>query len=96
MKTDSFSQKVPTHGVQPEYLSDKQVATYLSITRDTVWRWSREGRLPPPIKIGPNSTRWRRSEIDLRLNEVPERESDKGTSAEKSSASDCQGLGGEK
>lgn len=54
--------------LQSEWLSDVQVAAYLGIrSRDTIWRWTREGRLPEPIKIGANSTRWRRSEIDARL-----------------------------
>lgn len=24
----------------------------------TIWRWSKSGRLPAPVKIGPNTTAW--------------------------------------
>jgi excisionase family DNA binding protein len=39
-------------------VSDKTVAALLEISKPTVWRWVREGRLPKPRKIGPNITRW--------------------------------------
>lgn len=40
------------------YVADRTIATHLGITRPTVWRWSGEGRLPKPVKLGPNITRW--------------------------------------
>lgn len=68
--TKERKHKIDRHrGVQPEYLSDNQVAAYLSVARDTVWRWSRQGRLPAPLKIGPNCTRWKKSAIDAHLSE---------------------------
>jgi len=33
-------------------------------SRSTIYRWSRDGILPKPRKIGPNSIAWLRSEID--------------------------------
>lgn len=44
-------------------VADKVVAELLSCHRTQVWRMAREGRLPKPIKIGLNSTRWRVSEV---------------------------------
>ncbi len=44
------------------YLSDKSVAVLLDICRDQVWRCVRDGRLPPPIKMG-SMTRWRQQEV---------------------------------
>jgi len=42
---------------------DLTVAELFSCHRTQVWRMTREGRLPQPIKIGLNSTRWRVGEI---------------------------------
>jgi prophage regulatory protein len=39
------------------------VARRLRISRRTVWRWSAAGRLPAPLRLGPQCTRWRAAEI---------------------------------
>ena len=44
---------------QTKYLTDRQLAERWSVSRDTIWRWRREGRIPNPIHLGPNSTRWK-------------------------------------
>lgn len=46
------------------YLSDKELSERLEISRQTVWRWAREGNLPNPIKLGSNCTRWKLSDIE--------------------------------
>ncbi|MCZ7652124.1 MAG: AlpA family phage regulatory protein [Thermoanaerobaculia bacterium] len=43
---------------------DVDLANSLAISRATVWRWVREGRLPPPVKIGPNTTRWLAEDLE--------------------------------
>ena len=45
------------------YLTDIQVAERLTISKSTVWRWKDEGKLPKAVRIGPNVTRWRLSDI---------------------------------
>ena len=35
------------------------VAAIHSIGPATVWRWVKSGRLPAPVKLGPNTTAWR-------------------------------------
>lgn len=40
------------------YASDKQLSEFLEVSRQTIWRWVREGKFPTPIKLGPNCTRW--------------------------------------
>lgn len=45
------------------YLTVSQVADRYGVSNDTVWRWSRAGDLPKPVKVGPNVTRWRLSEL---------------------------------
>jgi predicted DNA-binding transcriptional regulator AlpA len=37
------------------------------IARNTLYRGVAEGRFPRPIKIGPKTTRWRRSECEAAL-----------------------------
>lgn len=40
-------------------IRDRGVAAVLSISRNSVWRWCREGRLPRPVKIGARTTGWK-------------------------------------
>jgi len=35
------------------------VAALKGIGPATVWRWVKAGRLPAPVKLGPNTTAWR-------------------------------------
>lgn len=46
-----------------EYFSDRTLAERWEVCRDTVWRWSKDGKIPRPIKLVNNTTRWRRSDI---------------------------------
>lgn len=45
--------------VRPGELADR-----LGVSRVTLWRWHREGRLPQKHRIGPNVVGWLESEID--------------------------------
>lgn len=51
------------HETLPSYLRDTQIAAMYGISRITVWRWVRRGILPPPVRLGPGTTRWRWSDI---------------------------------
>jgi prophage regulatory protein len=44
--------------------SFKGQAGYLPISKPTVWRWVKEGRLPKPISLGPKVTAWDLDEVD--------------------------------
>lgn len=57
----------PTHLFPCEYASDTQLAARYDVSRATIWRWVREGRLPPPVKLTPGCSRWRLSEVVQRL-----------------------------
>lgn len=46
------------------YITDKYLSQLLDVSRQTVWRWVREGNLPQPLKLGPNCTRWKMSDIE--------------------------------
>ena len=45
------------------YASDKQLSEFLEVSRQTIWRWVREGKFPTPIKLGQNCTRWKLSDV---------------------------------
>ena len=42
----------------PQHLTDNEVGSLLGISRASVWRWAKSGRIPQPRKIGENTTRW--------------------------------------
>lgn len=46
-----------------EFLSDRELAARYGVSRNTIWRWSREGRLPEPYRLGEAVTRWRLNEV---------------------------------
>lgn len=46
------------------YAADKELSYFLGVSRQTIWRWVREGKFPAPIKLGPNCTRWKVSDIE--------------------------------
>ena len=52
-----------TASQQRQYLSATQVAGRYNVSTDTIWRWSRNGDLPRPVKLSPGSTRWRLSDL---------------------------------
>ena len=35
------------------------VAAWRGVSAPTIWRWVKSGRLPAPVKLGPNTTAWR-------------------------------------
>ena len=41
-----------------QQLTDREIAQALGISRMTVWRWTKAGRLPQPRKLGAHTTRW--------------------------------------
>ncbi len=58
--------------------TDQILARYYSVTRKTIWDWSRQGKLPKPKKISSNRTRWNNAEIKLhneRVANLKEKES---------------------
>jgi len=43
--------------------SDIILSRYFGVSRQTIWKWAKEGRLPKPHKISGNTTRWRNEEV---------------------------------
>jgi prophage regulatory protein len=46
------------------FLRDTEVAIRYGVSRPTIWRWTKNGKFPKPVKLGAGSTRWRSSDIE--------------------------------
>ena len=60
-----------------DHLLDRREACYFfggskPIDASTLYRGIREGRYPPPVKVGPGSSRWLRSECEAALQRMVE------------------------
>lgn len=47
---------------QDTYLNAREVAKCVGCSVSTVWRWTADGILPKPLRLG-NSTRWSANEL---------------------------------
>jgi prophage regulatory protein len=45
------------------FLSVTQVADRYGVSTDSIWRWRRNDDFPAPVRVGPNCTRWRMSDL---------------------------------
>lgn len=48
---------------EPEFLTVEQVAARYNVSKDTIWRWKRDGKFPAACRVGPGATRWRLSDL---------------------------------
>lgn len=46
------------------FLKDTEVAVRYGVSRPTIWRWTKNGSFPKPVKLGAGSTRWRASDLE--------------------------------
>ena len=46
-----------------KWVTDRFLSEYFQVSRVTIWRWVKIGKLPAPQKIGENTTRWNIDEI---------------------------------
>jgi excisionase family DNA binding protein len=51
-----------------ELLTPDEVCQFFKISKRTRERWLHDGRIPKPIKVGPQQNRWLRSECMEALN----------------------------
>ena len=45
------------------YTTDTALAAHFGVNRATIWGWVRNGNFPSPIRLSPQVTRWRWSEV---------------------------------
>ncbi|WP_341852336.1 helix-turn-helix transcriptional regulator [Vibrio vulnificus] len=55
--------------IDSNFIRVSELATYLSISKVTVWRWRKEGRLPSACAISPRVVGWKRETIESWLDE---------------------------
>ena len=46
------------------YYSVEQVAQRFGVSKDTIWRWKRDGQFPAAVKLGGGCTRWKLSDLE--------------------------------
>ena len=51
-----------------KHYRDKDIADAMGVSRNTVWRWVRDGRLPEPVRLSPGCSRWPESAIATLIN----------------------------
>lgn len=47
----------------PQFLRPAALALRLGVSRATIWRWVKTGRLPTPVSLSPGVTGWWASEL---------------------------------
>lgn len=57
----------PTTPPATGFVSANTLAAMLETTPSTIWRWSKNGRLPKPVKLGEGTTRWKIEEVNEAL-----------------------------
>lgn len=57
--------------VSTRILRAAELAERLGISRVSLWRWERQGRMPPKRIVGPNVIGWLESEIDEWMASLP-------------------------
>lgn len=55
--------------IDRNFIRVSDLATYLNISKVTVWRWRKEGRLPPASAISTRIVGWKRETIERWLEE---------------------------
>lgn len=64
-----------------DFVTARDVAELLCVSRRTVWRWTAAGRLPAPVRVGARCTRWRVSDLQRYFDALPPRVPDEASDA---------------
>ena len=52
------------HPILPNcFYTDKYLAGRYQLNRQAVWEWARAGRFPKPVRLSPQCSRWRGSDV---------------------------------
>lgn len=55
--------------IDKNFIRINDLAKQLDVTKVTIWRWRKEGRLPPATAISPKIVGWKRETIEAWLDE---------------------------
>lgn len=47
-----------------KFLRLKALTKRIQASGNTIWRWTRQGKFPKPIKLGPKTTGWRLDQVE--------------------------------
>jgi len=53
-----------------KYTRAKNLAESLGVAQSTVWRWVKESRLPPPIRLANRTTVWDVEEVEAAIERI--------------------------
>jgi prophage regulatory protein len=56
-------------GIRKIMLRAPEVAQMLGTSVGSIWGWAKAGKFPKPIKLGPNTTVWRLSDVEAWIEE---------------------------
>lgn len=59
MVNSSYQSILPPQGMSRV----QQLASILPISKSTIWKWSKEGKFPTPVKLSPTVTAWRNADV---------------------------------
>jgi predicted DNA-binding transcriptional regulator AlpA len=59
--------------VKKQYLRIADICEQFGISRSTLWRWRRDGILPPGKKLTPKTEIWLVSDIEAHLEQIGKR-----------------------
>jgi prophage regulatory protein len=49
---------------RPAYTTDSALAAHFGVNRATIWNWSKINGFPKPVRLSPQMTRWRLSDVE--------------------------------
>lgn len=52
-----------SNNMWPIFMRAEIAASYLGVSRATIYRWVREGRLPEPVEVSPKIKGWHQEEL---------------------------------
>lgn len=58
-----MSEESSNTGMWPIFMRAEVAALYLGVSKATIWRWVRDGRLPPPLELSPRIKGWHQDEL---------------------------------
>tara|TARA_B110000093_G_C12639092_1_gene273468 strand:+ start:183 stop:413 length:231 start_codon:yes stop_codon:yes gene_type:complete len=65
----NYGGNMPSKHLSDTYLKRQEIEAMLSVSRATIYRWTKEGSFPPAIQLGANMVRWKASHIEAWLAE---------------------------
>ena len=56
--------KIAKTETRPAYASDTALAAHFGVNRATIWGWVGRNGFPAPVKLSPQMTRWKWSDVE--------------------------------